>query len=58
MMSIDKTYFDQRVGEQLLTHFARRNEVRRTTPLFPFHLFGGERSADRSVQHGAEPSRA
>ncbi|GAA5234943.1 hypothetical protein [Verticiella sediminum] len=58
MMSIDKTYFDQRVGEQLLTHFARRNEVRRTTPLFPFNLFDAMRSEKHPAQAGAEPSRA
>lgn len=27
-----------RVGQQLLPHFARRAELRRTIPLFPFTL--------------------
>ncbi|GAA7761246.1 hypothetical protein ACUXAV_002403 [Cupriavidus metallidurans] len=34
----DASYFDRPVGEQLLSHFARRDAVRHTTPLLPFRF--------------------
>ena len=34
----DASYFDRPVGEQLLTHFARRDAIRRATPLLPFRF--------------------
>jgi len=34
----DASYFGRPVGEQLLSHFARRDAVRHATPLLPFRL--------------------
>jgi hypothetical protein len=34
----DASYFDRPVGEQLLSHFARRDAVRHATPLLPFRF--------------------
>ncbi|WP_197497597.1 hypothetical protein [Cupriavidus sp. D384] len=34
----DASYFDRPVGEQLLSHFARRDAVRHATPLLPLRF--------------------
>ncbi|GJG94516.1 hypothetical protein [Cupriavidus pauculus] len=34
----DASYLSRPVGEQLLSHFARRDAVRHATPLLPFRL--------------------
>jgi hypothetical protein len=34
----EASYFDRPVGEQLLSHFARRDAVRHATPLLPFRF--------------------
>lgn len=34
----DASYLRRPVGEQLLSHFARRDAVRHATPLLPFRM--------------------
>ncbi|MFJ5381247.1 hypothetical protein ACIPID_06220 [Cupriavidus sp. CER94] len=34
----DASYLDRPVGEQLLSHFARRDAVRHASPLLPLRL--------------------
>ncbi|WP_202126864.1 hypothetical protein [Cupriavidus sp. SW-Y-13] len=34
----EASYFDRPVGEQLLSHFARRDAIRHATPLLPFRF--------------------
>lgn len=34
----DASYFSRPVGEQLLSHFARRDAIRHATPLLPFRF--------------------
>lgn len=51
----DASYLDRPVGEQLLSHFARRDAVRHATPLLPFRfasllaLFRGNGSRHKAV---------
>ena len=58
MMKIDPTYFEKRVGEQLLQHFAQRDAVRHAAPLFSFgkfrfHSRKQDASGSRKTAHSA-----
>jgi|GEM_PF-2537072 len=58
MRNIDPSYFEKRVGEQLLQHYAQRDAVRHATPLFSFKKFrpnagGQDHSASHKTAHSA-----
>jgi len=58
MRNIDPKYFEKRVGEQLLEHFAQRDAVRHATPLFSFrkpwsNSGSQDRSESRKTAHSA-----
>ncbi|MDF3839387.1 hypothetical protein P3W85_41585 [Cupriavidus basilensis] len=46
------SYFRQSVGEQLLTHYAQRDAVRRSTPLLPVQWAGLRALFRRSCARG------
>jgi len=51
----DASYLGRPVGEQLLSHFARRDAVRHATPLLPFRFADLlARLRPRNTRHNAQ----